>query len=305
MARFTGGGLGATAAGLKTALLRAIAGATGLAALLALVTGVGAARWLTRPVVRLIAVTRRSPRRPRAPGQPGRRPRRAGRAGRRVRRDGRHAGPGRAAATQPGRRTSPMSCARRSPSCSPAMRRCSTGWPPTPPLGSLRDQVPGSTRMVARTCETLAGGRHSHASACCARPGRRSPPRQRHSGPVRPPDQRRASRLTGPSAGRTQAAPPGHHSLTPDAEVRRSRRPRSRQPGQRRRAAVSDAGRACSRKLPRIFRRFWRGQRAAGVSGSGVGLAVAAELARAHGGQLTARSSDGQGAEFTLTLPRA
>ena len=40
------------------------------------------------------------------------------------------------------------------------------------------------------------------------------------------------------------------------------------------------------------------------VSGSGIGLAVAAELARAHGGQLTARSP-GQGTEFTLTLPRA
>ena len=58
VARFTGGGLGATAAALKTALLRAIAGAAGLAALLALVTGLGVARWLTRPVVRLIAVTR-------------------------------------------------------------------------------------------------------------------------------------------------------------------------------------------------------------------------------------------------------
>ncbi len=58
-------------------------------------------------------------------------------------------------------------------------------------------------------------------------------------------------------------------------------------------------------ELPRIFDRFWRGQQAAGVSGSGVGLAVAAELARAHGGQLTARSAEGHGAEFTLTLPRA
>ena len=35
--------------------------------------------------------------------------------------------------------------------------------------------------------------------------------------------------------------------------------------------------------LPRIFDRFWRGQRAAQVSGSGIGLAVAAELAQAHG----------------------
>jgi two-component system sensor histidine kinase BaeS len=57
--------------------------------------------------------------------------------------------------------------------------------------------------------------------------------------------------------------------------------------------------------LPRIFDRFWRGRQAAHVSGSGIGLAVAAELARAHGGQLTAASTQGQGTQMTLTLPRA
>ena len=58
-------------------------------------------------------------------------------------------------------------------------------------------------------------------------------------------------------------------------------------------------------ELPRIFDRFWRGRQAAQISGSGVGLAVAAELAQAHDGQLTARSQLGQGTEMTLTLPRA
>jgi signal transduction histidine kinase len=57
--------------------------------------------------------------------------------------------------------------------------------------------------------------------------------------------------------------------------------------------------------LPRVFDRFWRGQSAAHVSGSGIGLAVAAELARAHGGRLAAHSEPGHGAQFTLTLPRA
>jgi two-component system, OmpR family, sensor histidine kinase BaeS len=56
-------------------------------------------------------------------------------------------------------------------------------------------------------------------------------------------------------------------------------------------------------ELPRIFDRFWRGRQAARVPGSGVGLAVAAELARAHGGELTAASKPGQGTEITLTLP--
>ncbi|HXP54964.1 MAG TPA: ATP-binding protein, partial [Streptosporangiaceae bacterium] len=69
---------------------------------------------------------------------------------------------------------------------------------------------------------------------------------------------------------------------------------------------VSDTGVGIpAEELPRIFDRFWRGQQAAQVSGSGIGLAVAAELAQAHGGALTARSEPGQGAEFTLTLPAA
>ena len=55
-------------------------------------------------------------------------------------------------------------------------------------------------------------------------------------------------------------------------------------------------------ELPRIFDRFWRGQGAAQTSGSGIGLAIAAELARAHGGALTA-SSQPDGTRLTLTLP--
>ncbi len=56
-------------------------------------------------------------------------------------------------------------------------------------------------------------------------------------------------------------------------------------------------------ELPRIFDRFWRGRRAAQESGGGVGLAVAAELATVHHGQLAASSEPGQGTQLTLTLP--
>jgi two-component system sensor histidine kinase BaeS len=56
-------------------------------------------------------------------------------------------------------------------------------------------------------------------------------------------------------------------------------------------------------ELPRIFDRFWRGQAAAQTSGSGIGLAIAAELAWAHGGKLTAASQPGAGTRLTLTLP--
>jgi signal transduction histidine kinase len=69
---------------------------------------------------------------------------------------------------------------------------------------------------------------------------------------------------------------------------------------------VSDTGPGIPPEdLPRVFDRFWRGRGAANVSGSGIGLAIAAELARAHGGTLRASSEPGRGAQFTLTLPRA
>src|SRR3984957_5803993 len=54
----TASGLGAADNVLRTALLRAIAGTAGLAALLALITGLGVARRITRPINRLITVTR-------------------------------------------------------------------------------------------------------------------------------------------------------------------------------------------------------------------------------------------------------
>ena len=58
-------------------------------------------------------------------------------------------------------------------------------------------------------------------------------------------------------------------------------------------------------ELPRVFDRFWRGQAAAQTSGSGIGLAIAAELTLAHGGTLTAASEPGVRTLFTLTLPGA
>jgi signal transduction histidine kinase len=58
-------------------------------------------------------------------------------------------------------------------------------------------------------------------------------------------------------------------------------------------------------ELPRIFDRFWRGQAAAQTSGSGIGLAIAAEIVSAHGGTLTAASEPGEGTRLTLALPTA
>jgi two-component system, OmpR family, sensor histidine kinase BaeS len=69
---------------------------------------------------------------------------------------------------------------------------------------------------------------------------------------------------------------------------------------------VTDTGAGIpAEDLPHIFDRFWRGRQAAQISGSGIGLAIAAELARAHGGRLTASSQPGHGTQMTLTLPGA
>jgi signal transduction histidine kinase len=54
--------------------------------------------------------------------------------------------------------------------------------------------------------------------------------------------------------------------------------------------------------LPHVFDRFWQGDRARAGS-SGLGLAIAQELVRAHGGHIWAESTPGQGAKFCFVVP--
>jgi len=54
-----------------------------------------------------------------------------------------------------------------------------------------------------------------------------------------------------------------------------------------------------------IFDRFYRRQSVKGVPGSGMGLYIAREIARAHGGDLSVESKLGSGSVFCLTLPTA
>ncbi len=68
------------------------------------------------------------------------------------------------------------------------------------------------------------------------------------------------------------------------------------------RLAVSDDGDGIRRvDRRRIFGRFERGPSAA--AGTGLGLYLAEEVARAHGGRLELISEEGHGATFTLVLP--
>jgi two-component system sensor histidine kinase BaeS len=58
-------------------------------------------------------------------------------------------------------------------------------------------------------------------------------------------------------------------------------------------------------ELPHVFERFWRGENAHGVSGSGVGLAIVAELVEAHRGHVSVATDPGKGSVFTVGLPLA
>jgi two-component system sensor histidine kinase BaeS len=57
--------------------------------------------------------------------------------------------------------------------------------------------------------------------------------------------------------------------------------------------------------LPHVFERFWRGTNGDRAKGSGIGLAVVAELVAAHHGTVTAANIAGGGAHLAVTVPAA
>ena len=96
--------------------------------------------------------------------------------------------------------------------------------------------------------------------------------------------------------GNALAATPAEGTVTVQA----------RTAGQRAEVSVTDTGAGLAAgDLERVFERFYRapGQpRRSG--GSGIGLTIARNIARAHGGEVTASSpGPGRGATFVLTLP--
>jgi two-component system sensor histidine kinase KdpD len=70
---------------------------------------------------------------------------------------------------------------------------------------------------------------------------------------------------------------------------------------------VSDHGSGVPQhERSRIFDKFYRGRGARErIPGTGMGLAIAREIVKAHGGEIWVDSHSGQGAEFSFTLPLA
>ncbi|RKG93442.1 ATP-binding protein [Corallococcus terminator] len=69
---------------------------------------------------------------------------------------------------------------------------------------------------------------------------------------------------------------------------------------------VEDTGAGIpAQELPRLFERFHRvpGTASRTHEGTGIGLALVQEFARLHGGTVAVRSTEGQGATFTVELP--
>ena len=72
------------------------------------------------------------------------------------------------------------------------------------------------------------------------------------------------------------------------------------------RLEVSDTGIGIpADELPLVFERFYRTDQARAEDGVGLGLSVARQIARAHGGEIEAKSAPGEGSTFVLSIPRS
>jgi two-component system, OmpR family, sensor histidine kinase BaeS len=314
-ARFTGSGLSAADRVLESDLLRAIAGAAGLAALLALLTGLVVARRITRPVARLLTVTRAM--------TTGDRTARAGpiRAPAELRELG-------AAFDQMASTLDRQDQIRRDLVADVAhelrtpVAVLQAGHEalldgvtePTPAeLTSLRDEVLRLARMVGDLQDLAAADAaalHLERRPCdlaqIAAAAADSLARRFEAAGIAVDRQLSQAQVLGDPRWLHQVStnmlsnalkftPPGGRVIIG-----------TRQAGPDAVLDVTDTGPGIpADELPHVFDRFWRGQKAAQTSGSGIGLTVAAELAKAHGGRLTAASQPGHGTQMTLTLPVA
>jgi len=68
--------------------------------------------------------------------------------------------------------------------------------------------------------------------------------------------------------------------------------------------SVTDTGIGISDKdLPHVFERFYKADRSRSGGGTGLGLAIAKHIVKAHGGDISVRSKEGEGSVFSFSLP--
>ncbi len=310
--RFTDSGLGGADNALRASLLRAIAGAAGLAALLALLTGLLVARRITRPIGRLITVSRSM-----AAGD------RASRAGEvrglgelrdlaasfdqmadsldredQIRRD--------QVATVAHELRTPIAVLQ----AGHEAMLDGIAEPTPEELSALRDEVLRLARMVG-DLQTLAAAdaavlhlaRRTCDLADIAADAADSLSRRFEGADIELDRELAAAPVLGDPRWLYQLVTnlltnalkftPGGGRVTVRTESSTSEAV----------LEVSDTGVGIAAEdLPRIFDRFWRGPSAARTSGTGIGLAIAADMAHAHGGALTATSTVGRGTTIRLTL---
>jgi signal transduction histidine kinase len=78
----------------------------------------------------------------------------------------------------------------------------------------------------------------------------------------------------------------------------------ARRRGDQAEVAFADAGVGIDAEdLPRLFTRFFRARTSAGLPGTGIGLHLARELVRMHGGDMEVDSVAGRGSTFSVLLP--
>jgi signal transduction histidine kinase len=311
--RFTDAGLSSADDALRTTLFQAIAGAAGLAALAALIAGLGIARRITRPVEQIIAVTRAMSR--------GERTARVGQ----VRAPAEVAELGKALDRMADtldrqeqlRRDMVADVAHELRTPVAVLQAGHEALldgvtEPTPDqLASLRDEVLRLARMVSDLQEMAAADagalqltlRSCDLAHVAAQATDSLAPRF-EAASIRLERELAAAPVLGDSRWLHQIVtnlltnalkftPPGGNVAI-----------RTSQAGPDAVLTVTDTGVGIpADELPLIFDRFWRGRQAAQTSGTGIGLAIASELAQAHGGRLSARSEPGRGTEMTVTLP--
>jgi two-component system phosphate regulon sensor histidine kinase PhoR len=67
---------------------------------------------------------------------------------------------------------------------------------------------------------------------------------------------------------------------------------------------IADTGIGISKEdLPRVFERFYKGDKARAGEGTGMGLAIAKHVIEAHGGSIWVQSEEGKGSTFSFSLP--